>query len=281
MNLSDLTFHDGFQFCTNAHVPLQSTADNKLANSSSKAGKEDMLALKNLYIIDDDVVENFIYYFYCKYPSNADFNTTSSSRLILELCKSPQFQIKLIDFFIFFLYSADNIELLQDLSEKFSCKSLLNVAKDEILDELYIHVANNILDYLETYLPEREYLVYQPRTILEQNGLKSIQLLKAKIDFSKKTSHMVSLCDFIIGLLRVKELRNTLKLYRKVEKLVNNIFMKPKTFEFIKSGESIEKIDKPRILVDKSCQYLLEMDSIGNLIKKYTRNSYKEHCICC
>lgn len=260
-NICDLAFHENFVFCTSTALP--SSSDD---TSASKLSRKNILRLNSLYVIDDQVVENAIDLLYQNYQSY-EFRRSGSLSLVTQLCESPQFEVKLLDFCIFFLYCPDHLQLIKDSKEEFPYKNVLNVSAPLPLNEVYSQVASNIMEFFERYVRRKEYLVYQPRLIFEKYGLKSIQALKTKSGFYENTPCMVSLCDLIIGLLGIEQFNPSTTLFTKLEGLINDIFSLPTKFKLLKIKPGNEDLNQPRVLSNEPCKKLLELGNIENALK--------------
>ena len=259
---TNISFSDDFTFCTE-HTPVSVVPSSQtLALSKAIEIFRSKAALfQNMYLNNDDLIESFLSLFFVQYTVKLSLNNSSLLQLISEICNYAPFEMRIIDFCIFFLYTPEYFDIQSD-ARKFPYTKLLNSDVPQQSTNVYQVTALNILDFLRYYLQTREYILYQPRLYLEQFGLKSIQDLKSKTQFLKSTSGMVSVADLAIGLFQVKEIASNTKLMEEWENLIKTVFHSSKKFEVISSEEIDEKMDKMKVISPRTCRYVIDFDKL-------------------
>ena len=256
--VTDSLLSNDLKFCTNP--PNDSPSISKIPDIIFNM--DDYSFLSDMYFVDEEVAESLINAIFIDdlFGPNFDPKTTSLSPrkidLLKELCNSAYFEIKLMDFCLFNLYCWDE--------SKLGFENFLNA------DDKYGSLCLTILSFLKIYLPQKPYLLYQPRLYLEQYGLKSLQDVKHERKFLNKTASMASVCDLLIGLFDVKKITKNTQFYEDYKSLIFNITSNTDDFEVIIIQEGEELADKVNVFSLSSCEKLVTIYSFEKLLKDHS-----------
>jgi len=239
-------FFEGSNFCTDPPSPIH--VDSLKQSSLTEETKEKLQFIKNLYWIDGNLVESMLSLFYLKYSQS----TANRYHLLIELCNSPQFEMKLMDFCFFFLYCPEHLLDPSTLNQK-----IHNLEFSQSKQFIYQTVAENILEFFKIYLSNKEYLIYQPKVYLNNYGLKSLRELKKAHQYCKTTQKMGSICDLLIGLLDVKEISSSKSLKKALSDIISLSVLSFSQMKFETTTTVDHPVEKPRILTVKSLELLI------------------------
>ena len=262
---TDSTFSNEFRFCTDQQTPILNSPPPQTLEPSFNI--KDYEFLKTLYFIDDDTTEAILGLFFVKYAPNMS-SYTNTMDLLKELCNSPAFEVKLIDFCLFYLYCGDKHEIGSTNKYDFPHSYVLNPQADGSTAIINIIVRSNILDFLKIYLSDKPYIVCQPRFILEKFGLKSLQKLKIEDKYLSQTPCMVSVSDLLIGLLNSEKIQTNSKLTDELKAIILSIMSNAGQFDITKVQEGEEMMEKPNVLSLQSCLKVTNLFTIEQMSKQ-------------
>jgi len=258
---------DELTFCKSYDLNISPTGQTAVPPLDPSL-KKNLHQLHNLFSIDDNVVESLASSFYLVFSNETPAPLTG---LLNELCNSAPFQTKLLDFCFFFLYSPGHISLLDQADMQLPCGTLCDLkSRSKLpLDQNYDKVTQNVLSFLVQHIKQRIYLVCQPKTYLEQYGLKSLQELKLKTNYKDVTKEFISLGDLLIGLLGIKEINSNTTLLQELQNLLKTVFTQKIQFKIWDSKQSADDtpFDEKKVLTVKSCKAILKMSPIDVILK--------------
>ena len=239
-----VVFFEGSPFCVDSTDPQSSS----VSKSPSSEINEQIAFIKDLYFVDDQLVESMLSIFYLKHnPSIQPY------KVLIEFCNSPLFEIKLMDFCFFFLYCPKHISHCSD-------NKIHNLEFSQTPSYVYQTVAENIFEFLKNYLPSKEYLIYQPKIYLEHYGIHSLKALKTQFGFEKASQRASSFFDLLVGLFTVQEISPSFK--KTLAELISSLLSLFPKFESVVSHTSPENGDeRPRLLALKSLELLVAHSS--------------------
>ena len=241
-------FEEGFEFCTE-HPELTPSIFGKIEPKKTewiaKASE-----VNGVFLVDEEVVDSLMGLLsLCKYEESLNKEANKLTILLRELCNCAKFELQFIDLGLFLLYCPEQVED-------------------------YNRFALNILQFFSYYLQRKEYLLYQPRVYLERHGHQGIRDSKKKLDFMKKTSCMVSVCDLLIGLLTVKEILSSPELLKETEDLVTGILSKVgNKMKIVEIEEGQELKEEQRVITSKTCNRIFSLSKIDTVIKSVSEAS--------
>lgn len=269
-----------FKFVTDDKLEIKKKEDEKV---DPEADRKLIPNLRNIWAIDETFVESVCRLFYTKYETNilSDFRT---SALIGQLLSSPKFEIKLFDFFFFFLYSPEHISLIQE-GATFPYNKLSNVEVSDPV-QTFLTTTNNILAFIKNYFATKRYLLQQPKTLFEEFGLKSLKALKDSTKFQDKLGKMFSVLDMVVGILDIEEIKGSFELNSQVISVMQNIFAEPLDFEILQPHEFSTAKDQSKILslyaadilvgCEGNLQFILNCPRISLSSYKFLQRTVKE-----
>jgi len=256
-------FFNGFEFCkTSPNSLVVMTPEKTTILESVKLFKE-------LYPFGEKTIEALVAFFYVRTEGKFIDNNQDFISLLKELSFAPNFEIKLLDFCLFFLYSPDHLEIIKQKQMKFPYSRVFNEEEStQTALETYRITALNILYFLKSMMNSNGYLIYQPSALLEQYGMKSLQEIKGLVSFKEKRKDLISICDMFVGLLDVNEIACNTELSQIVEAIILDIFSEEKKFKVFGAKETNEYIEEKNLITLKSCQRLLHVKNIQSRFKQ-------------
>lgn len=202
-------FPEDFVFCTE-YTPLPAAsepiAQDTVSTQESESFDQNASLFRSLYSISEKSIEAIISMFFNGNASYISHQIQDLFFRVSALCNHADFEVKLLDFCFFFLYTPDYLDTCSTDQNTFPYTSLLGINAPNQSSYTYQVVAANILDFFRYLFPEREYLLYQPRLYLEQFGLKSLQDIKPKTQFRANTAGLISIADLLLGVYSIKQL---------------------------------------------------------------------------
>ena len=244
----------GLRFCSE-NIPKEQKEeieDNKIIPCKSPNYSEPM---NRIFLVDDDLVESFISIF-CRSESKM-------KAILKQVCKQALFQAKVVDFCLFFLH-CPGYALEQ---EGFLYSYISTIKKTEPGYDAYTKIASNLLDFLDNYFEENHDLIYQPRTFLENHGLKSLHAFKNKANYLAETAGLVSWFDLFIGLLGVAKITTNLQLSTKVEETIHKLLSKSIQLNVIEVKENEELPEVTRVITRKSLEKLVRSKNMDDFMR--------------
>lgn len=259
----------------------------KLSNKGAKSEltktiSQNIALFRELYPINDDLVQSLTSFFYIKYEKDLGSSNPATLQLMEELCNSVDFEVKLLDFCMFFLHCPDHLELISGnkAAYRYPYSTILNIEKAQLtFNQVYNVGAFNILTFLKKHLSKHDYLIYQSRSYLEKYGLQTLNELKSKANYKLKTANMVSICDLLVGLQVIPQLAQNTQLSREANSIIFKVFSKERNFKIVEARDNDELFEETSLLSAKSCNTLLKINKI-ELILRHIPNimfySFKE-----
>lgn len=251
----EVFFDDRFRFSSSQEAQSLGPDDNQKVEERDENIYKNISVFRELLLIDDEMVESSISFFYIKYEKKFSTTNPSMQSLLRKLCYSAEFEAKMIDFCLFFLYCGNQMVSQNNRKDVFPYTKVLNMEKTE---DLYRIVALNILDFLRIHIEQNNYLIYQPHIYFTQYRLKSLLNLNLQGVYSDQTASTISLCDVLVNLYNKSLITSDTELADELRGLLYDVFVKQRKFNICDVEDAQHNLRKTRVLTSLSCQKLLK-----------------------
>jgi len=243
-SLPNLPDFDCFDWTSQSSLIPSSSSNNQSAMS-----EEQIKILKDLLIIDD---ETFLLLINRALESSSSYDFLSSSHMMSdifeELLQSPNFEIKLIDYCIFFLYCPFTFNSKSAAPFEIQATSL-SLSNTQSLIKC-------IFAFLKDHLKSKDYLIFQHRSVFEHCRLKILKESPLNELYMKKTDGAISFADLLINLAdESSEIKSISLLKSHVDSIIKDIC--PKLKNVIISTEPQKQLFQSGMISQKSCNILL------------------------
>ena len=266
-HMKTIIFKKDFRFC-NENSPFVNSSQKVEANQDKALLPKESVVLQAFYPGDETSADAVISLFYIDYERRLSSMNPGVFKILSDLCRSPSFQVKILDFCFTFLYSPDHLKTLSASNNYSPHSVILSQSKLLPYSEVYCIVAANILDFLGYHLPNNKYLLFQPRVFLEQYGLQALQEFKMETQFLKRTRQRVSIYDLLIGLHSIPAIKFSSRLTIKLKAIEDENTGIYEQFRILIVDEGEELMEVDNVITTKTSKDLVGRITLATVIEK-------------